>query len=117
MHKLWALACQKPESLYLYLHNKGLTRRKVPGAHRTRSELALFREVVAPWREVVSLFSHYGSVVQHMGLGPHKGGWEWWIFSGRAARFLQVGLNRFSRRDVIITKIGWVKVLFTAMSA
>jgi hypothetical protein len=36
--------------------------------------------VVAPWRAVLALFDAHGAAVQHAGLAPAKGGFQWFNF-------------------------------------
>ena len=85
------------EVLFCYFHNKGASHlpdaqaatlnaafRKNGNGHgigrRTLPELALFREVVAPWQAIVTLFSVLGSRVQHLGIAPSLRGFEWFNF-------------------------------------
>jgi len=47
---------------------------------RSLYEMAAFHEVVSPWRSVVLVFDQLGDKVQHAGLAPATGGFEWFNF-------------------------------------
>jgi hypothetical protein len=80
LYRLWRLACKSPSHLFLYFHNKGATRDLFGVTRRALSEMVLFKEVVASWRAVRSLFALHHPVVQHAGIAPAEGGWEWFNF-------------------------------------
>lgn len=89
LHFLWHKACSHPDDIFLYFHNKGTTRAKLFGLRRAAQEMAVFREVVAPWREIAKLFSFYGKRMQHTGSFPATGGWEWFNFFWVRGSYLQ----------------------------
>ena len=97
LHRLWRLACMSPSHLLLYFHNKGATRDLYPDTRRALSEMALFKEVVASWRAVRSLFALLHPVVQHAGIAPAEGGWEWfnffWVMGNHAMKNVQPIVN------------------------
>ena len=80
LYRLWRLACESPSHLFLYFHNKGVTRDLFGVTRRALSEMVLFKEVVSSWRAVRSLFALHHPVVQHAGMAPAEGGWEWFNF-------------------------------------
>jgi hypothetical protein len=80
LYRLWRLACKSPSHLFLYFHNKGATRDLFGVTRRALSEMVLFKEVVASWRAVRSLFALHHPVVQHAGIAPAMGGWELFNF-------------------------------------
>jgi hypothetical protein len=86
------LSNNRLEPIYLYFHNKGSSHisdgsisndLKVVKSRfkdfdnlqggfgrRTLYEMALFHEVVAPWKEILILFDMFGDKVQHSGIAP-----------------------------------------------
>ena len=97
LHRLWRLACKSPNHLFLYFHNKGATHDLYPDTRRTLSEMALFKEVVASWRSVRSLFALLLPRVQHAGIAPSVGGFEWfnffWVMGSHASKTVQPIVN------------------------
>ena len=97
LHRLWRLACKSPNHLFLYFHNKGATHDLYPDTRRTLSEMALFKEVVASWRSVRSLFALLLPRVQHAGIAPSTGGFEWfnffWVMGSHASKTVQPIVN------------------------
>ena len=97
LYRLWQLACKSPNHLFLYFHNKGVTRDLFSGTRRALSEMVLFKEVVASWRAVRSLFALLHPVVRHAGIAPAEGGWEWfnffWVMGNHAMKTVQPIVN------------------------
>jgi len=97
LHRLWRLACKSPDNLFLYFHTKGSTRDLYPDTRRALSEMAFFKEVVASWRSVRSLFALLLPRVQHAGIAPSVGGFEWfnffWVMGSHASKTVQPIVN------------------------
>ena len=92
LHLLWSLACKQPDHLYLYFHAKGMTHDEevgLSGFRRSAIEMALFREVVTPWRSVRSIFGHLGDRVQHAGIAPAALGWQWFNYFWVRGQYLR----------------------------
>mmetsp|Transcript_115362 Transcript_115362/g.229995 ORF Transcript_115362/g.229995 Transcript_115362/m.229995 type:complete len:311 (-) Transcript_115362:144-1076(-) len=101
LHTMWTEACRNPDRLFLYFHSKGSSHaQKHPNTHRTLSEMALFREVVAPWRSVVPIFHAHGKAIQQLGLSPSNAGWQWFNFFWARGRFITGREEPKTYRDV-----------------
>lgn len=87
-HLLWSQARVHPDRVYLYFHSKGQSHPKFKGTNRMLTEMALFREVVAPWRSVLDIFDLWGPAVQHLGIMTCLLGYEWYNFFWARGDFL-----------------------------
>lgn len=76
VHLVWQLACQYPNRLFLYFHNKGLTRSQ--GSKRTSEELMLFFEIISPWEAILRLF--VCTPAQTIGTVASDSGAQWFNF-------------------------------------
>ena len=54
------------------------------------------RQVVAPWEAVLALFDGLGAAVQHAGVAPAAGGFEWFNFFWVTQQALRAKLPCFS---------------------
>jgi len=103
---LWTLACRNPDRLFLYFHSKGSSytaAQKYPGTHRTLQEMSLFREVVAPWHSVATLFHAHGKAIQQLGLSAASAGWQWFNFFWARGRFITGREEPKTPRDALQT--------------
>lgn len=101
LHHLWSLSKEKPGQCYLYFHNKGATHVKFPGTTRMAMEMALFREIVAPWRAVLHIFRKNRNV-RHLSMTPAFGGFHWFNFWWARGGFLATRVEPLAgvqRRD------------------
>jgi hypothetical protein len=79
---LWELACEHPDAIFLYFHNKGT--RYATG--RRRGEEVLTREIVTEWKDILSLLALVESGSHTIGVGGIT--WQWFNFFWIRGRFL-----------------------------
>lgn len=100
LHHIWTLSHQHSDHYFAYFHNEGAMLPKYPSTRRTALEMALFREVIAPWRAVLRILQHFNGSVQHLSLAPgvvrfvdssrtvRLGGFHWFNFWWARGQYL-----------------------------
>lgn len=77
--KLYLLANEEPEKLYIYLHSKGMFNTIYDIHKRSPEEMVLTRNLLNDWRKVKEVFKRDKYIVR-AGLAPSIGGWVWFNF-------------------------------------
>ena len=75
---------RSPTHYILYFHSKGITRFH---GRRERTELALHKTVIAPWKHVLGIFSTHPTI-DKIGSSASTGGWIWWNYWWARASYL-----------------------------
>ena len=80
--KLYDLACNDSDKLYIYLHSKGMFNwyNNNPNK-RSEDEINLTRNIFNIWKETVN-FLNENPIINKVGLIPSPGGWIWFNFFG-----------------------------------
>ena len=76
--KVYDLALQEPDKLYIYMHSKGMLNYDYPH-HRTASNEYLTRTLISMWKDIITTFNLNPNFLK-MGMFPAKTNWIWFNF-------------------------------------
>lgn len=77
--KLYLLANDEPNKLYIYMHTKGMFNNIYNKNIRIPEEILLTRNLLNNWKEIKKIFKNDKYIVR-AGLAPAQGGWVWFNF-------------------------------------
>jgi hypothetical protein len=77
--KLYDLANEEPNKIYIYLHSKGMFNVHNQNHKRFHHEEILTKTIVNKWNDIINIFDNNEFIVK-AGLFPSTGGWVWFNF-------------------------------------
>lgn len=77
--KLYQLANDEPDKLYIYMHSKGMFNTIYDSNKRLIDEKVLTKTLLYNWRKIKNIFEE-NKYVMKAGLVPSTGGWIWFNF-------------------------------------
>lgn len=79
INKLYELANQEPNKLYIYMHSKGMFNKIYNPNIRLDEEIILTKTLLYDWKKIKNLFLE-NKFLMKAGLVPAIGGWIWFNF-------------------------------------
>jgi hypothetical protein len=86
--KLYDMANQEPDKLYIYMHSKGMFNKEYDSNNRLIDEIILTKTLFNNWKNIKNIFNNNKYIVK-AGLVPALGGWIWFNFFWTTGHYIR----------------------------